>query len=246
MPRESRFRASLVESLLIVASVLLALWAENWREGWVEVRLEREYLGAIADGLAQDTAAIRDVLEYTGRRDVYTRLVLAALLSDQPPDDPEQFLIGVEASARFVQPAISRAAYDDLVGSGQFNLIRNSALRRQATAYYDLDRDPVTELWRSRVWYQYGPVAIAILPFDVQEWAASTLGDVDSPSVAPRPANLDQIAGNVADRLRREPDAEGLVKAVLRSNANQSRTLQNQFEMAVALLAAVETELVSR
>lgn len=250
MLKSGRLRTSLAEGLLIVVSVLLALAAEDWRQDVKDREVERDYLAAIAEGLRSDTAEIQAVIEYSSRRTAYTRLVLETVLSGERPANPQAFLIGVEASSRFLTPVLARDAYDDLLGSGQLNLIRNSRLRRQATSYYQVPNEPAWELWRNRVWYQFGPVAVDVMPFEAQEWAASFLGAGrlfdQVPEDVPIPANLPRLAETVADRLRAVTGIEGLINAVMRSNANQSRVLRVQKDMAADLLAAVEAELAQR
>jgi hypothetical protein len=250
MLKSGRLRTSLAEALLIVVSVFLALAAEDWRQDAKDREVERDYLAAIAEGLRSDTAEIQAVIEYSSRRTVYTRLVLESVLSGEPPENPQDFLIGIEASSRYLAPGLARDAYDDLLGSGQLNLIRNSRLRRQATSYYRIPNEPAWELWRNRVWYQFGPVAVDVMPFEAQEWAASFLGAerlLDQvPEDVPIPANLPRLAETVADRLRAVTGIEGLINAVMRSNANQSRLLRVQKDMAADLLAAVEAELARR
>lgn len=250
MLKSGRLRTSLAEGLLIVVSVLIALAAEDWRQEVRDREVEGDYLAAIAEGLRSDTAEIQAVIEYSSRRAVYTRLVLETVLSGEPPANPQDFLIGIEASSRFLAPGLAREAYDDLLGSGQLNLIRNRQLRRQATSYYQVPNEPAWELWRHRAWYQFGPVAVDVMPFEAQEWAASFLeaGRLfdQVPEDVPIPANLPRLAEMVAERLRAVVGVEGLINAVMRSNANQSRLLRVQKNMAADLLAAVEAELTQR
>jgi hypothetical protein len=248
MFKSGKLRTSVAESLLIVVSVLVALGAENWRESLNERALETEYLSSMAEGLRRDTAEFSRTIAVVNRRHEFTQVVLEGILSDGPPEDPEQFLLGVEASARYPVPTISDEAYQDLQASGQLGILQDTQIRRQAREYYEIFEDEAHELWRNRIWYQYGPVAIDVMPFEVQEWAASVVGvAIDAPTEPlPPPPDIDGVATMVADRFRATPRVEGLVKAVLRSNTNQLRTLESQRELADSLLGLVEATLEGR
>jgi len=243
---------------LIVLSVLLALATDGWRQQRGDRRLEREYLAAISTGLERDTASLRILIEYTEQRDRYARLVLEALESETAITDAAEFLTGVQAAGQISFPTVSSEAYDDLVGSGQLSVIRNTDVRRQAATYYKFveERQPVYDLWRARIWYDYAPLSISALPLDVQLWATSYL-DSSGPQSSepysgivrydvsfPLPADLAKTAESVATILRANPRTEGSLKAIVRTDLVQAQTLRRQQEMAVALLAAVRAAQV--
>ena len=240
---------ALLEALLIVASVLLALAAENWREDLAEQKLEQHYLEALAEDLRNDLRNFESDQEDISRLAKDARYLLEVLRSNKTPEQPDKFLIAVEDSSRTVeQPKISRGAYDDMVGGGQLGLVRNGNLRRRISDYYALSvsNQYAWELWRYRSWYGFGPLAVAVMPLDVQSWAASTLGDMDSPPLAPIPEDIQEIASQVAEALRANEKTEGLLKGVIRSTWGQTSTLASFASSAEDTLKAVEDELNSR
>jgi type II secretory pathway pseudopilin PulG len=239
----------MLEAVLIVVSVMLALAADNWREEVAEQKLERHYLEALADDLRADLENYKSDQEDISLTADNARYLLGVLRSSGTPLQSDKFLVAVESSIRTIeQPPISRGAYDDMVGGGQLGLIRNDNLRRRISDYYALTKsnEYAWELWRYRSWYGFGPVAVAVMPLDAQVWAAATLGQMDSPSAAPIPEDIDGIASEVAEALRADRRTEGLVRAVIRSTWGQASTLASFSSSAEDVLGAVEEELSSR
>ena len=114
MPEERaapRWRRALGELLIIIFGVLIALWAENWRQTLQDRGLERTYLERLAADLRRDTAEISEMMALTVGRARYAGIVLKALEEGEPGVSPDEFIWAVEHASFFGYPAYSRATF---------------------------------------------------------------------------------------------------------------------------------------
>lgn len=130
-----RMRRAAGELGLIVLGVLIALSADRWVEGRDRAAREVEALESIRSDIEAD-------LRYLDRRMGEERLsdefwlVTDALYEDAAPSDTLQFLAQLYGLAYFQTLQGSRAAFEDLVGSGDMDLISNPELRRSIVRYF--------------------------------------------------------------------------------------------------------------
>jgi hypothetical protein len=136
------WRYAIGELILITAGVLIALAANQWNNRRLERTEEHASLERLLADLETDAASIDAGLTILASKDLrlrrIQRVLTAPTLELQSPAD---FLADVAASSVYGwnQHRPRRTTFDELVGSGRFDLIRNPDLRAQISDYYALD-----------------------------------------------------------------------------------------------------------
>jgi hypothetical protein len=125
------------EAVIIIASILLALGVDEWREEKHDRELESEYLVRLLEDLEANEAILNvqrrgDVTKVANARTIYP------LISDGNWDDLDK-TIAITASYN-ASPAATPNWVDDtfeeLKSTGRLGLIQNANMRRNLLAYY--------------------------------------------------------------------------------------------------------------
>ena len=129
------------ELIIVIAGVLIALAIDQWNSN----RLDRVEERMIVQRLASDVRANIERLEIglsvlDEKEASLIRVTSALSQNGVRPDDPTEFLRAVIIGANYGwnQAGMQRATYDELIGSGKFNLIEHTDLRWKITEYYEL------------------------------------------------------------------------------------------------------------
>jgi len=128
------------EVLVIVVGVLLALWAEAWRESREEHRLAHSYLQRLRADVHLDRdrfARIRFLHEQY--REAANELL--RILNDESEADPIEAAYLLARAGYLAPDNTVTSTYEDLVSSGRLFLIQDEVLRASIQSYYsDLAR----------------------------------------------------------------------------------------------------------
>lgn len=205
---------TLAELLTIIVGVLLALFANNWRDTVrdhaqaraYEARLEQDvasdiqqYGRAAGEAAAIDSAAVQVLAAYRGR--------------EVSPRDAGGFVEAVLRASWMPPPAVSRDTYDDLVSTGSLSLLpvgdreAVGAYYRQADVY--ADREALFRQILARGYWR-DPASVLgpdLLPRLWKAMDAARGGAADDDAVV---VTASQLAAIVA-RLRRIPDFEAQI-----------------------------------
>jgi len=133
-------RRSTAEVLVIVVGVLLALWAEAWRESRAEHRLAYSYMQRLGADVQSDSVRFARIRflhqQYREAANELLRVLNAETEAD--PIETAHLL----ARAGYLSPDNTvTSTYEDLVSSGRLFLIQDEVLRGSVQSYYsDLAR----------------------------------------------------------------------------------------------------------
>ncbi len=129
MHRQGRWRALLIEGVVIMASILLAFGVDAWW-GQVQARAsERSYLASLREEFRQ--VRPQPLREQSVR---YAAALIEQTQSAQlaEPDSLYRWTTGLSQQLQFDPP---RAVLDDLVSSGGTQLLRSDSVRLALTSY---------------------------------------------------------------------------------------------------------------
>lgn len=164
------WRRALAEFFVIVVGVLVALGLENLREERRDRALESEYLQRLEQDFLQanrDMAAGRSRLE--GARLRGRQILPFVEYGDPIPADTITFLSWIYAASRNLWPNFtarySSSAYQELVASGRFGLIRSSSIR----AFLASDQQRLSAQTTDLLPRAYRDFVRGRLPVDLQE-----------------------------------------------------------------------------
>ena len=149
-----RALSGFTELAIIIAGVLIALWADQWWTDRQDLKTQSTYLAALNDDINETVAALRTLMdEFANWRDA------AATLSQfdgrQTDLPPQAVLFDLISRGLFQVASLETrlAAYEDLKTTGRLGLISDAALRRNLAEVDQMLQDVRTaesDLWESQ------------------------------------------------------------------------------------------------
>jgi len=131
-----------LEFLMIVVGILAALAVDDWRQSRSDRALEEHLLASLAADLADDqrdaelqVALVRDQQHAVDHLLVATRHPLAPM-DRQFSSSPEDIDHSLATLLNYAELQVFDATYTEMIATGSIRVIRNPALRRQISSYY--------------------------------------------------------------------------------------------------------------
>jgi hypothetical protein len=137
MSNRFNWRFLLGEFVVIVLGVLIALWVDELREARVNAGLEVQYLESLMADIDADLARF-DGAERGMRASETAAATVLALYGDSPPaENVADLVTAVETAGWPATVIVTRNTIDDLRSTGNLRLIRDPAIRRAISDYYN-------------------------------------------------------------------------------------------------------------
>ena len=125
------------ESAIIIASILLALGVDEWRQERNDRELEREYLGRLTDDLETNLGISELQLRSHAHKVKFARLVYPLVSRGEWKElDSVSAIVASYFATPAGFPEWTDDTYEELVSSGRIGLIRNVEIRRSLLGYY--------------------------------------------------------------------------------------------------------------
>lgn len=241
------WRYGISELVIVVAGVLIALAADQWSRAQDDLALERQYLGDLVVDFQSDTTQLRIAIDLAESRASLGHAVLEAMDGDTILT-PAELVVALERQYYFAFPAYSRTNISDLMSTGNLRLIRDRALKRQLSEYYQtIERlEQWSENWRviqrdlERLMPELIPLhhrEAVISPSAPSSGWTSTWGP---PPWTPEFEVSESVGRDVLGRLRAHPQARARIEGMVRVQGNQFGVLTSILDRAVETLEAVE------
>lgn len=127
----------LLEIIIVVVGIFIGLQVDDWNHRRLDRQLEQQYLERIVDDLNVDIATYEGSVQTATDRGATIERMLAALAdSDAPIAEPGQLVVDIRTAGFLFLPPISDVTYNELVASGNLNLLRDIAIKRAVADYY--------------------------------------------------------------------------------------------------------------
>lgn len=150
--RKEGIAQAALEVALIIFGVLVALALQSWWEGRVEQSTLRNYLVALEQEAANNSARIDEYLEKYRELLVETDSLIENLAKPEPADLPDGFSQMLGRVYWIHGPALDLDAHHDIVSSGNLRLISDHDLRRSIARYaaaVSWASEITSETWRN-------------------------------------------------------------------------------------------------
>lgn len=122
------------EFAVIVIGVLVALGVESWREDVADRALELEYLERLQNDFHVDSVRIASAIEATAVQQSHIDAALVAL--EGSGTSTKDDLLSIFMASRSILSREIGATFQELFGTGQLRLVRNSDLRIRLVDFY--------------------------------------------------------------------------------------------------------------
>jgi hypothetical protein len=124
------------EGLVIVLGVLVALAVDRWVNDWDDRALEISYIEQLVENLVADSARLAQSVTQAETRRAFAVQLLSSR-SEPHQHEPLPFLRRFEQIAWWAPLEYSREVWDELLTTGRLSLIRDPAIRRSLSQYYN-------------------------------------------------------------------------------------------------------------
>ena len=132
------FKYAIGEIILVVIGILIALQINNWNQNRTNENLEAKYQVRLLEDLKEEKAIMEATLNYS--EEVKRHAKKAITLFENPlknEEDPAEGLIDFYQASQIQSPASAKSTYQELIASGQINLIKNDDLKTSLIRYYE-------------------------------------------------------------------------------------------------------------
>lgn len=135
--RRQDWTAISIEFVLVVVGVLLAFQISQWSAGRDEERIRKDSIGRLLRESEQDVAVLEDQHRFQ-KKFILENMRIAAenLNNPSPPEEIRQKMIdGISGSAVMPKPPAPDTVYNELIASGRFGAIGDTAMRDAVSNY---------------------------------------------------------------------------------------------------------------
>jgi hypothetical protein len=155
------WRYAIGEFLIVVLGVLTALAVDNWNRDRLDRKLEQNYVAALIRDLGADLASLNATLERTDVHGKQIGLLLSAIETGPIGIEPIQLLRSATDLSRLVFPTVSPTTYNDLLSTGNLQVIEDDTIRALISRYYvDIEHN---NQWQP-VWRNYQEEMSRLVP----------------------------------------------------------------------------------
>ena len=224
-----------VEAAAIVASILLAFAIDAWWEDRQDRVLEHQYVVSLRADFQADIEELDNAIASAESRAQLGRLLISSINKNHIEGDPNEFIWAVYSSFLLNYPSYTRATINDLLSTGNLQLLQNANLKAAVAKYYtDIE---YREQWRIN-WREAQIDMERTLPhlldFDVRE--AGLLRYNGGPDWITKEFQFDSsVAEQILQRLIEHPQAKGQIENMTRIQDTMYLTLTATREHAVVL-----------
>lgn len=245
------WRYGIGELLIVVAGVMIALYADGWIQARQDRALELEYVERLIGDLQLDTAAISNIMARSQERAEHGRVILSAFDTRERAVSPADFVRAVEYGDYFSYPSYSTTTIDDLMSTGNLRLIRSTEVKEAVSTYYaEIDWTGQFRELQRPIQMALGELIPEFLSLD-DRYALFEEGRIASCGPTLRcsggipwgPDDLqvsEEEADRVLERLLARPDARPLYANMARIQGTHYANLSSIHGLATDALAVLE------
>lgn len=136
--KDQNWFAVFLDLLIVVFGVFIGIQVSNWNEELAGEKQAQILLKRIHHDLNNDILSINAELDYQAAVRNYAMTAIDALNGDPSVSD-EQFVIGAYQASQINTAWSNRATYNEMLSTGQINLIEDEALKAQIFGYFAVD-----------------------------------------------------------------------------------------------------------
>jgi hypothetical protein len=242
--KEQNWFAVVLDLVIVVFGVFIGIQVSNWNEELVQKEVTSILIQRLHDDVTNEHELIVNELGYFIVVKKYAIKALQGLRNTGSVND-EQFVIAAYQASQASGVWSFNSAYDELIRTGNINLIENVQLKKLIVGYYAADLADTNEL-ASPIYLKY---IRGIIPYEIQEMIKKECGDVIIPVASnfafrlPETCDLqlpDELFRNVAANLRSLPDMLKNLQYQLSANSRYTTNLMSIDKESLKLISAIE------
>src|SRR5450631_3144147 len=130
------FKEYILEGLMIFLAVTMGFFAENIRENISDNKKEKELMQSLIKDLEDDSITIRNQIESTKQRLLYSDSLIDAVHSGSVLNNTADFYFYGRITGRWVSFSNNSRSIDEMKNGGWFRVIKNNAVAKSIMSYY--------------------------------------------------------------------------------------------------------------
>ncbi len=243
--KDQNWFAVIVDLVIVVIGVFIGIEVANWNTDRAGAKKAQVLIQRLSSDLGNDIETITALLDYHAVVRKYAVTAIDGLNGDKTVSD-EQLVIAAYQTSQISEAWTYRSTYNELLSTGQVELINSDELKTLIFAYYT---DDWTEQSLLETVAPYREYIRGILPFLIQDTIRSECGDtiilVASTFAAALPDSCDlqlpdELFSETAAYLRSQPDVLVKLRYQIAVYESQVVTLINFREEASKLRTAIQ------
>ncbi len=174
---EQNWFAVLLDLLIVVFGVFIGIQVSNWNEERAGEKQAQILIERLYADLGHDQAVLASMLDYQAVVKTYAVRAVDGLNGDPSVND-EQFVIAAYQASQINLPWSYQSTYNEVLSTGQINLIKSAALKSKVLGYYSDDwaKQPlITKIAPYREFIR------GRMPFQIQDAIRRDCGDIQVP-----------------------------------------------------------------
>jgi len=237
--RKQSWLTVVLELVVVVVGIFLGLQVDSWNDARKDRVLEQQYVASLKADFQADIEELDEAIALAKYRAQLGRLLISTIDKGRVEGDPNEFIWAVFSSFLLNYPSYTRATINDLLSTGNLQLLQDSNLKAAVAEYYtDIE---YREQWKTN-WREMQIAMEHTLPhlldFDVIE--AGSLRYSGGPDWITEEFQFDSsVAEHVLRRIIEHPQAKGQIENMTRVQDTLFRNLTEIKERAVALVESL-------
>ena len=240
--------AVFIDLVIVVFGVYMGIQVANWNDEKAGEAQAKVLLNRIYNDLNNDILSIETELKYQAVVRNYSMTAIDALNNENSVSD-EQFVIGAYQASQINTVWSNRATYNEMLSTGQINLITNEELKADIFGHYAVDYANVDLMTKIAPYREY---IRGLMPVHIQDEIKEHCGDIvievanTFASALPKTCDLDlsdEEFHKTAEFLRSKPDMLFNLQFQIAVNDTKVFNLDNFADMSRKLMAAIKSNI---
>ncbi len=214
--RKQSWLTLVLELVVVVVGIFLGLQVDSWNDARKDRVLEQQYLASLKADFQADIEELDGAIALAESRAQLGRLLISSIDKGRVEGDPNEFIWAVYSSFLLNYPSYTRATINDLLSTGNLQLLQDANLKAAVAEYYtDIEyREQWKINWREAQ-IDMERTLPHLLDFDVRE--AGLLRYNGGPDWITKEFQFDSpVAEQVLRRIIEHPQAKGQIENMTR------------------------------
>ncbi len=214
--RKQSWLTLVLELVVVMVGIFLGLQVDSWNDARKDRVLEQQYLASLKADFQADIEELDGAIALAESRAQLGRLLISSIDKGRVEGDPNEFIWAVYSSFLLNYPSYTRATINDLLSTGNLQLLQDANLKAAVAEYYtDIEyREQWKINWREAQ-IDMERTLPHLLDFDVRE--AGLLRYNGGPDWITKEFQFDSpVAEQVLRRIIEHPQAKGQIENMTR------------------------------
>lgn len=235
---------ALGEILLVVVGILVALQLDEWKTARENQALANDYEELLILDLESDVRMLKELKEDSEFKHENAQKLMRVFNKETSVfEDSLSIMIAIQDIGRSNSPEFRNNTYNDLVNTGNIQLFKDREMIDVLMTYYTTDFSDWLDEYIHRLWREYLPVAIDILPSSfLEELVYMDMIDEEIKHYSEIVNYSPDMANSVIQKFQNTQEMDFLLKSISRTHLVHIFFLNRTIERAEEAISVMEKQ----